>query len=172
MIMPVFNLSVPGYVAVSHQLGPAAFQPGLPSHTDIQFDGQPDVRAFVHFPFTVPVFFGTGPAGTATRMQVSEVFVNFYVLRTVPVSTVRVSRISVYDGLSQIFRTPLGFIDMPELAGAPPGTGGLMEPNDRFITATVAGRNFHSFGPVSVNKSLGADGGVIGFTGAGLKLTN
>jgi hypothetical protein len=187
--MAVFELAVPGYAAVPDRTGPGIFENvrddlhwsdvhGLPSPTDIQFLGLPGVVVNFQFPFVVPVFFGTGPPGTGKRMTVSEVFVTFYVHNTIPKSTVRLTNISVFDRLKGVFHS--ADLDMPELAGQPPGSGGQQEGPDRFADDTVLERNYHVFTPPRylVRKSLGvearvdfgADGGIVGFTGAGLKL--
>lgn len=177
--MSVFTMTLPGCAATPSGTGGDIFRE-VYVDSRVEFTGGFDQRTYFHFPFTIPLFFGVGPPGTAARIQASEVYVNFYILTTVSVSAVRVSRISVFDGTNQIFRTPTSFLDLPEMAGVPPGAGGLMEGPDRFAFDTVVGRNRHSFGPVFVSHNLsvaarvdfGADGGVIGFTGASIKLQN
>ncbi|SDL91479.1 hypothetical protein SAMN04487913_11773 [Arthrobacter sp. ok362] len=190
--MAEFILVVPGYAAIASRGGPDVFvnvddlgwtdQAGLRSGTDVQFRGQQGTSMEFHFPFTTPLSFGTGPGGSGSRMSIGGAFVTFYVRRTVPVSTVRVNRIRIFDRLTTLFDTipTLGQLNMPELAGAPPGSAGRLEGPARFINSTVSGRNLHLFEPPKfINKSIGLtitvdfpDGGVIGFTGAGIQLVS
>jgi hypothetical protein len=175
--MAEFILTVPGHVVVPTQGGPDRFdnvgglgwtdQQGHRRPTDVRFNGKPDQRPIdFHLPFTTPLFFGTGPLGSGTRMNVVRVFVTFF---TDPV--VRVDRIRVMDRLTTLF-------DSLPLFGAL----GMTSPT-LFRNSTIFGRNLHdvlpSGAPRAIDKSLGVtvtvnfgSGGIVGFTGAGFLLTN
>src|SRR5947209_11947369 len=149
--MAEFVLTVPAHVVVPTQGGPDVFdnvsglgwtdQQGHRRTTDVRFNGKSGQSAVdFHFPFTIPVFFGTGPAGTSTRMTVVRVFVIFF---TAP--AVRVDRIRVMDRLATIFDTlPLfGPLGMSSLT--------------LFRNSTKFNQNLHDVGPSGrlIDKSLG-----------------
>ena len=162
--MAVFDLTLPGNAAVASE------DPDLSverAGTYGEFNGGPDVFTLVHFPFTIPLFFGVGPPGTAARMRLSRVFVTFYVVRTVPVD-VQVRRIRAYDGYDRLFVSPL--VAIPEYDSDAAFT--------RYDSLVDGKNSFDITPPPWINKSIsvsvavnfGAGGGVIRFTRAGAKL--
>lgn len=186
--MALFEISVPGYAAVPERVGvgvtfnvddvPWTDIRGLPHSQGMRFAGSGAQAMRFYFPLTVPVFVGTGVPGTGQRLHISEVFVTFFVENTIPKSTVRVTHIYLHDRRQPLLGFPAD-PPMPELAGAPPGSAGLKEGPRRFADDTVLHRNFHVINPprafadglgVSARVDFGVDGGVIGFTAAGVKL--
>ncbi len=174
--MAEFVLAVPGHVVVPTQGGPDVFdnvfglgwtdQQGLRRPGNVRFNGKSGQSAVdFHFPFTIPALFGTGPAGTGTKMTVVRVAVFFF---TDP--AVRVDRIRVMDRESTIFDT----LPLFGLLGMSSSTLFRNSP-------AVVNRNLHDVGPsgklishglsVTVTVNFGS-GGIVGFTGVALLLTN
>jgi hypothetical protein len=169
--MAVFDLVLPGAAALTESENMDGIRVTR-WRTYTEFNGDQDRFMSVYFPFTIPLFFGVGPVGTGLRVRLVSVFVTFYVERTIPTG-VEVRRIRVYDKYSKIFNSTLvvGNINLhlPEYD------------NDAAFTrydSKVLGKNFFELDPpVWVNSSINMEvavgfneGGVIRFTGAGVKL--
>ena len=166
----VFDFLFPGTAV----LPPSEHVPGLSidrTRTRTEFNGDEGVVIEIYYPFIIPLFFGVGPPSPSERMRLSRVFATFYVERTIPTG-VQVVRIRVMDKYNRIFdSTPVvhGRLNLPEYDGDASFTR---------YDGLVPNKNWFELDPPplidnSINMAITVsfnEGGVINFTGAGVRL--